>query len=145
MVSDSSVAAPAQDTSRASPGREGPPRTFLGATAVVVAAACIVALLLVASGVSFWAAVGIPVIILAALLLGLMHVFAKIGRSLAGLVVVGLGYVAAGVATLGVAASNGTELIPGPGLVAGVAFLGGVLTLLGATRKFLRDHRPPSA
>ena len=143
MSPDETVAASVQDTTRASPGRTGPPRTFLGAIAVVGASICIVLLLLVASGASFWTAVGIPVIILAALAIVLMHVFATIGRSLVGRFVVGFAYVAIAVAILGWAPANDTAVVPGPAIIATAAFIGGGLTLLGAGRRYLRDRAPP--
>ncbi len=142
MDSDASVIGSAQDTTPASPGTQGPPRTFLGATAVVGAGASIVSLLLVASGSSFWSAIAIPVIIIAGLILALMHVFAVIGRSSVGKFVVGGGYAAAGVATLMAAAANGTAVFPGPAVLAAVAFIAAALTLLGATRAYLRAQRP---
>lgn len=145
MDSETSVIAPAQDTTRASPGREGPPRTFLGATAAVGAGVCIIVLLLVASGSSFWSAIAIPVIIVAALILVVMHVFAVIARSLVGRFVVGAGYATAGVATLLSAAANGQAVSPGPAILATVAFIAAALTLLGATRAYLRTHRPSTS
>lgn len=142
MSSDPTVVSSAQDTSPASPGRAGPPRTFLGATAIVGASACIIALLVVASGGALGTAVGIPVIIVAALILVLVHVFARIGRSIVATFVVGAGYLVLGAAILLVAAANSTEVVPGPALLAAVAVTGGLLTLVGATRAFLRNRAP---
>lgn len=140
MDSEATPVTRTQDTTPASPGREGPPRTFLGAIAVVGASICIAVLALVLLRVSFWDEIWIPVIIFAGLALLVMHIFARIGRSLVATVVVGCGYLVAGAAILVV----GVDEDPGPAILAAVAFLCGVLTLISAARAHLRAQRAPA-